>query len=160
MSHHAGTERPPLINRGYRCMGKELPLNPLIVVRCPYPLADEETEARDYLAVGLKARKQKSRASDPICPLCTPQCQSWPLAKEAAWPCWTEQSWPLYLPCSPGPTFRHPPRTAFCWVLILHCCYFFAMLLMRKQLSKINGFKLYLYVRRVQNKLQNRNTFP
>lgn len=40
------------------------------------------------------------------------------------------------------------------------CCYFLAVLLMRTQLSKINGFKLYLYVPRIQNKLQNRNTFP
>lgn len=30
---------------------------------------------------------------------------------------------------------------------------------MSKQLSKIDGFKLYLYVPRIQNKLQNRNTF-
>lgn len=66
-------------------LGKVLLLNPLIVC-CPYPLAEEETEAHDYLAKGLRARKQKSRASDLVCPLCTHQHQSWPPAKEAAWP--------------------------------------------------------------------------
>ena len=72
-------------------------------------------------------------------------------------------------PLTPHP---HPqlipegPQPEICQILLFllashsSCCYFLAMLLMRKQLSKINGFKLYLYVARIQNKLQNRNTFP
>ena len=59
-----------------------------------------------------------------------------------------------------GASARDLPDIAFLLASHSSCCYFLAVLLMRKQLSKINGFKLYLYVARIQNKLQNRNTFP